>query len=93
MRVKYAVHSIKKEFIPPVIAPDIIETLGDDYEIWTYEDYERLPTTSGGSLSVFGYSKCLAPLSTQGLVKERCVQASKGVCSGTIRKWCVCGGY
>ena len=33
----------KKEFIPPVIAPDIIETLGDDYEIWTYEDYERLP--------------------------------------------------
>lgn len=23
----------KKEFIPPVIAPDIIETLGDD---WSY---------------------------------------------------------
>ena len=30
----------KKEFIPPVIAPDIIETLGDDYEIWTYEDFQ-----------------------------------------------------
>ena len=28
----------KKEFIPPVIALDIIETLGDDYEIWTYDN-------------------------------------------------------
>ena len=28
----------KKELIPPLIAPDSIETLGDDYEIWTYED-------------------------------------------------------
>ena len=36
----------KKEFIPPVIAPDIIETLGDDYEIWTYEDYDCLLYTS-----------------------------------------------
>ena len=26
----------KKELIPPLIAPDIIETLGDDYEIRTY---------------------------------------------------------
>ena len=33
----------KKELIPPLIAPDSIETLGDDYEIWTYEDDERLP--------------------------------------------------
>ena len=38
----------KKEFIPPVIAPDIIETLGDDYEIGTYEDYERRPPLLGG---------------------------------------------
>ena len=43
----------KKEFIPPVIAPDIIETLGDDYEIWTYEDYERLPPLLVG---VYSYS-------------------------------------
>lgn len=40
----------KKEFIPPVIAPDIIETLGDDYEIWTYEDYERLPPLKRGEI-------------------------------------------
>ena len=80
----------KKEFIPPVIAPDIIETLGDDYEIWTYEDYERLPPLLVGVYSYSAIPKCLAPLGT---CKERCVQASKGVCSGTVRKWCVCGGY
>ena len=60
----------KKEFIPPVIAPDIIETLGDDYEIWTYEDYERLPPLLVGVYSYSAIPKCLAPLSTQGLVKS-----------------------
>ena len=60
----------KKEFIPPVIAPDIIETLGDDYEIWTYEDYERLPPLLVGVYSYSAIPKCLVPLSTQGLVKS-----------------------
>ena len=80
----------KKEFIPPVIAPDIIETLGDDYEIWTYEDYERM----GSQLihnELTGFFVC--SFIHAGTCKERCVQTSKGVCSGTIRKWCVCGGY
>ena len=80
----------KKEFIPPVIAPDIIETLGDDYEIWTYEDYERLPPLLVGVYSYSAIPKCLIHAGT---CKEQCVQTSKGVCSGTIRKWCVCGGY
>ena len=60
----------KKEFIPPLIAPDIIETLGNDYEIWTYEDYERLPPLLVGVYSYSAIPKCLVPLSTQGLVKS-----------------------
>ena len=83
----------KKEFIPPVIAPDIIETLGDDYEIWTYEDYERLPPLLVGVYSYSAIPKVSCSFIHAGTCKERCVQASKGVYSGTIRKWCVCGGY
>ena len=60
----------KKELIPPLIAPDSIETLGDDYEIWTYEDDERLPPLLVGVYSYSAIPKCLAPLSTQGLAKS-----------------------
>lgn len=44
--------------------------MGDDYEIWTYEDYERLPPLLVGVYSYSAIPKCLAPLSTQGLVKS-----------------------
>lgn len=58
-----------KETIPPVIAPDRIEKLGDEYEIWTYNDGE-LPPLSVGVYSYAAIPKCLAPLSTAALDKS-----------------------
>lgn len=58
-----------KEKLPPLIAPERIEKLGDDYEIWTYEDGE-LPPLSVGVYSYAAIPKCLAPLSTQALEKS-----------------------
>lgn len=58
-----------KELNPPVIAPERVEKLGDDYEIWTYDDRE-LPPLSVGVYSYAAIPKCLAPLSTQALEKS-----------------------
>ena len=58
-----------KEKLPPLIAPERIEKLGDDYEIWTYEDGE-LPPLSVGVYSYAAIPKCLAPLSTASLEKS-----------------------
>ena len=59
----------KNKINEPLLEPDKIEIINDQFEIWYYDD-DRLPPISVGVNSYSGIPKCLAMIGTEGLEKS-----------------------
>ena len=59
----------KNKINEPLLEPDKIEIINDQFDIWYYDD-DRLPPISVGVNSYSGIPKCLAMIGTEGLEKS-----------------------
>ena len=59
----------KNQINEPLLEPDKIEIINDQFEIWYYDE-GRLPPISVGVNSYSGIPKCLAVIGTEGLEKS-----------------------
>ncbi|MEE1034827.1 MAG: S8 family peptidase [Agathobacter sp.] len=59
----------KNQINEPLLEPDKIEIINDQFEIWYYDE-GRLPPVSVGVNSYSGIPKCLAVIGTEGLEKS-----------------------
>ena len=59
----------KNQINEPLLEPDKIEIINDQFEIWYYDE-GRLPLISVGVNSYSGIPKCLAVIGTEGLEKS-----------------------